>query len=67
MMEAERASERLDCSSILMRLVAREDFIAFSTSFALCVLINSFKVQIIITQIIIIIVTYWVSLVVLHM
>jgi hypothetical protein len=26
-MEAERASETLDCSSILMRLVAREDFI----------------------------------------
>jgi hypothetical protein len=30
MMEAERASETLDCSSILSRLVAREDFIAFS-------------------------------------
>jgi hypothetical protein len=30
MMEAERASETLDCSSILTRLVAREDFIAFS-------------------------------------
>jgi hypothetical protein len=28
MMEAERASETLDCSSILTRLVAREDFIA---------------------------------------
>jgi hypothetical protein len=27
MMEAERASETLDCSSILTRLVAREDFI----------------------------------------
>jgi hypothetical protein len=27
---AERASETLDCSSILTRLVAREDFIAFS-------------------------------------
>jgi hypothetical protein len=30
MMEAERASETLDCSSIMTRLVAREDFIAFS-------------------------------------
>jgi hypothetical protein len=30
MMEAERASETLDCSSILTRLVAREDFVAFS-------------------------------------
>jgi hypothetical protein len=30
MMEAERASETLDCSSVLTRLVAREDFIAFS-------------------------------------
>jgi hypothetical protein len=29
MMEAERASET-DCSSIMKRLVAREDFIAFS-------------------------------------
>jgi hypothetical protein len=28
MMEAERASETLDCSSILTRLVTREDFIA---------------------------------------
>jgi hypothetical protein len=27
MMEAEKASETLDCSSILTRLVAREDFI----------------------------------------
>jgi hypothetical protein len=27
MMEAERASEMLDCSSILTRLVAGEDFI----------------------------------------
>jgi hypothetical protein len=27
MMEAERASETLECSSILTRLVAREDFI----------------------------------------
>jgi hypothetical protein len=32
MMEAERASETLDCSSILTSLVAREDFIAFSRS-----------------------------------
>jgi hypothetical protein len=56
MMEVERASEKLDCSSILTRLVARENFIAFSTSFALCVLINSFKVQIIITKIILIII-----------
>jgi hypothetical protein len=30
MMEAERASETLNSSSILTRLVAREDFIAFS-------------------------------------
>jgi hypothetical protein len=31
MMEAERASETLDCSSILTRLVAREVFIALSS------------------------------------
>jgi hypothetical protein len=42
MMEAERAYETLECSSILTRLVAREDFIA--TTILLLLLLIKFPV-----------------------